>query len=173
MRPWRPKSEVLETTMQYQTRPVIPDRDGYASPELLISPVNRTVFAYWQRVRGARSMPARADIDPADLVAVLPHLILLDVQREPLDFRYRLIGSLVADYSAEHTGKWMSSIPHQAPPSRIWSACQTVVETGEPMSTDVPNVGKLRDFKRIEDIMMPLSEDGRTINMLFVAVDFL
>jgi len=66
----------------------------------------------------------------------------------------------------------MSEIPHQKPPSKIWSSCETVVNEKIPMTTEVPYTGRNKDFAVSEDIVMPLSGDGVTVNMLFVVVDF-
>jgi len=57
----------------------------------------RRVHAYWGDRCQARFAPRRADIDPADLVAVLPRVMLADVLTEPLDFRYRLSGTAITD----------------------------------------------------------------------------
>jgi len=49
---------------------------------------------YWETRRGDRLAPGRVDIDPLDLpAALLPHLLLIDVESGPLDFRYRLAGT--------------------------------------------------------------------------------
>jgi hypothetical protein len=54
----------------------------------------RPLFDYWeQRLRG-RIAPTRADIDPLDIPArLLPHILLIDVEHDPVDFRYRLAGT--------------------------------------------------------------------------------
>jgi hypothetical protein len=39
----------------------------------------RNLYDYWNARRGSRPMPARGDLDPIDLKAVLPLLILIDV----------------------------------------------------------------------------------------------
>ncbi len=140
----------------------------------LQSPVNRKALAYWEFKRGARLMPSRADLDPAEMVEFLSFVFLLDVRREPLDFRYRLIGTVMDEHmTSRYTGTWMSEIEHQKPPSIIWSSCQQVVETRVPFSSDTPYVGKNKEFKRTEDIIMPLSDDGETVNMLLVTAAFL
>src|SRR5690349_8298694 len=54
------------------------------------------LFCYWQAKRGGRAMPARADIDPAEIKALLPYMILVDVIYDTeagLDFVYRLVGT--------------------------------------------------------------------------------
>lgn len=139
----------------------------------LRSKINRQALDYWIKIRGTRPMPSRADLDPLDIRKLLPNVLLIDVAHNPLDFRYRLIGTkIVSQLNNDHTGKWMSEIPHQKPPSKIWSSCETVVTEKIPMTTEVPYEGRNKDFSVSEDIVMPLSGDGVTVNMLFVVVDF-
>ena len=119
-------------------------------------------------------MPSHGDIDPAEIIGLLPNILLIDVADDPLDFHYRLIGTVVdAHMNEPMTGRWMSSIPHQKAPSRIWSACRRVVEERTAHSSDVPYVGPMKEFVVLEDILMPLSDDGETVNMIFVVVDYL
>ena len=91
--------------------------------ERIVSAKNRSGFEYWMSKRAGRRMPSRSDIDPAEIADLLPNVILIDVKHDPLDFRYRLIGTVIDAHMKEPmTGRWMSSIPHQRAPSRIWSA---------------------------------------------------
>jgi hypothetical protein len=141
---------------------------------VLTSGRNLQALDYWNQRRGERIMPARADLDPAGIVEILPHVILLDVQGDPLDFRYRLIGTVIAsNLNRNLTGKWMRDIPHQAPPSLIHDACRRVVEARHPISSTVPYVGPNKEFFSAEDVIMPLSADGETVDMLFVTVEYL
>ena len=41
---------------------------------------------YWTRKRGDRRMPTRADLDPLDMIPLLPNLFLVNVRPRPLDF---------------------------------------------------------------------------------------
>jgi hypothetical protein len=52
---------------------------------------------YWHRMRGDRAMPLRSDLAPHEIPALLPYLMLLDVEPSPLRFRYRLAGSNTYD----------------------------------------------------------------------------
>ena len=54
----------------------------------------RPLFHYWSRLRGDRPAPSRSDIDPVDMPrALLPNLMLIEVELDPLDFRFRLSGT--------------------------------------------------------------------------------
>ncbi len=139
----------------------------------LRSPINQVGYDYWKRKRGGRRMPARRDIDPAEIATILPHVFLLDVRQQPLDFRYRLIGTKMDEHMlSRYTGLWMSQIAHQRAPSRIWANCRHVAVEGLPLSGDTPYVGKNKEFLTTEDLIMPLSDDGRTVDMLLVTVGF-
>lgn len=66
-----------------------------------LSPKLATLFRYWRaRFHGERP-PSRADIDPIEIARIqpdlLPHLWLMDVQRNPLRFRCRLVGGAVIE----------------------------------------------------------------------------
>lgn len=118
-------------------------------------------------------MPGRADLDPAEIKPLLPHIVLMDVIPAPLDFRYRLIGTTVDDHSSgRFTGRLMSSIAHQRAPSRIWSNLEWVVGERQPKINRVPYAGPHRDFLSVVDIVVPLSRNGGAVDMLFCIIDY-
>lgn len=143
------------------------------------TPVLLKGFDYWAAKRGERLMPARADIDPLEIVSILPHVVLIDVLRDarpgwPLDFRYRVMGTTVdAHMSRRFTGVKMSDVPHQQPDSQLFRNFAHVVKTREPQFNRVPYVGPHKDFLSVVDLVMPLSIDGETVDMLMSIVDFI
>jgi len=151
----------------------LPVRSPRAPQLALRSPVNQFGYDYWKRKSGDRPMPSRGDIDPAEIAKILPHVFLLDVRHQPLDFRYHLVGTKMDEHMlGRYTGLWMSQIEHQRAPSRIWSNCRRVAQEGLPLSGDTPYIGKNKAFLTTEDLIMPLSDDGGSVDMLFVTVGF-
>src|SRR5579862_4529995 len=68
-------------------------------------------FAYWQAKCGARAMPRRADIDPSEMIPLLPHLQITELVDGGARVRYRLVGTgIVAAYGAELTGKYFDEV---------------------------------------------------------------
>ncbi|WP_374303259.1 PAS domain-containing protein [Ferrovibrio sp.] len=136
-------------------------------------------YRYWDAKRAGKRMPSRADIDPIEMPALLPHVVLLEVLRDvepdwPLDFRYRLMGSAVeAHLTMRYGGLRMSQIPHQKPPSRMWENFSMVVQSGKPLITQVPYIGPHKDFLAAQDLITPLSHDGKNVDMLLNFVDFI
>jgi hypothetical protein len=132
------------------------------------SSIIRDGFAHWDGLRRGVEAPLRSDFDPFDVTPLMPHIVMLEVQQEPRDFRYRVIGTFVSDHLAQNwTGSWMSEIEHQKPSSRIWASCDHVVETRFPMLSRIPYVGPHADFLYGEDVILPLINDaGEVVNLL-------
>jgi hypothetical protein len=64
---------------------------------VLRSPLLQQLHAYWEGKRGARLAPTREELDPAEIVRLLPHLFLIDAVGSKPRFRYRLIGTAVVE----------------------------------------------------------------------------
>lgn len=140
----------------------------------LNSDIVRTAVAYWRDRRRDGVLPRRAELDPADIPRLLPHLMLKEVRRDPWDFRYRLVGTTVREHSrADWTGRWMSEIPGQGEGSTVFRVVRWVSEAGAPAIFRPPYVGPHKEFKYCEAAVMPWTDDAGTIDRLMVAVDFL
>jgi hypothetical protein len=96
----------------------------------------RTLLDYWSGKRGERAVPLRADIDPADIPSLLPYVMLLDVERAPMRFRYRLAGSNTYDIRQglevrSVTGRYVDEMEfHIAPTASILDFLRLAVERG-------------------------------------------
>lgn len=139
-------------------------------PELR-SDLNRHALALWNAKRGDEAMPRRIDL--LEMAAVIESVLVLDVLSDPRDFHYRFVGSRIDEFlSKPLTGRNMLEVPHQKPPSRIWSAMCKVVDQKAPVSGDVPYVGPKSDFIAMEDLMMPVAADGETVSTIVITADF-
>src|SRR5690349_3042563 len=128
----------------------------------LSAPRLRQAFRYWDAKRAGRAMPGRRDIDPVDIPALLPWLMLIDVIAEPaLDFCYRLIGTEIRRLShANHTGRRFSALPGEGNGSVVFGNCEQVVLSRAPFSRSPPYVGPDPRVVRCENLLLPLSSDG-------------
>jgi hypothetical protein len=146
--------------------------DENASPLIFETRVVQDGYSYWRSKFNEGRLPSRSDINPIDIPRLMPHAVMVDVKREPeYDFRYRLIGTYVAEHLfTDHTGSWFSEIDHQKAPSQIWQNCKHVVESGEAFLAATPYVGPHRDYRQVEDVILPLAADGIIIDTLLVFV---
>lgn len=135
--------------------------------EQLANPALRKFFTYWDTVRGGRAMPRRCDIDPIDMPRdVLPHVVLLDVVREPLDFRYRLAGTIVVERSGfELKGRLVSELPITRP-AELYAEFAKVERDGRPRHSEFSYRARHDEYRNVERLIAPLSDDGRSIGQL-------
>ena len=126
-------------------------------------------LAYWDRLRGARRMPSRTELDPLDIPDLLPYVMLVDVLREPLDFRFRLLGSghdrIVA---CNYKGMRFSELPHLRRGNPVWEEYERVATEAVPLRSFVPYIGSDPGVRSVEHCLMPFSTDGETVDMIFV-----
>jgi hypothetical protein len=117
-------------------------------------------------------MPMRADIDPVDLPRPLTSVMLVDVLQDPLDFRFRLVGSDIEAISfRNYRGVCFSEIFHMGPKSRLFGEYRRVVQSRRPSWSDVDYVGFDPGISRIRHILLPLSDDGERVDTVLVIVE--
>ena len=70
------------------------------------------LFRVWDEIRGDRTMPSRRDFNPMAVPALLPYIFMDDVFRDPIRFRFRLVGTeIVRGIGFDPTGRPES--PHR------------------------------------------------------------
>jgi hypothetical protein len=123
---------------------------------------------YWNRLRGERAMPSRAEIDPSAIKRVLPYLMMLDVSYDPLGFRYRLVGTGIVRFNGrDFTGKAVDEANYGPAYVALHRYFAAVVETRGPIGARGRTVwidgGEWRDA---ESVALPLSSDGSVIDIV-------
>jgi hypothetical protein len=139
------------------------------------SRIIRDGFDYWKsRCRPDGMPPRRADIDPFEITAIMPNIVLLDVLNNPRDFRYRVVGTGVVEHlTADWTGHKVSEIPIQGPDGSIFSACNRVVTSKHPLLSRIPYVGPHAEYLSCEDIILPLVDDEGAVEKLLAFVAYI
>lgn len=136
------------------------------------SQILKDILAAWNAARGDRRMPARRDIDPVDLPAVLlPHLLLIDVEHEPARrFRWRLIGTAItARLGRDMTGQYWNDIYEPEVEAALATGPLWAIENRAPVRT--VGIAPIEEKRHLisENLDMPLSDDGVTVNMILAA----
>ncbi len=128
----------------------------------------RRVFEYWRAIRPAEDrLPGRQHLDPGDLAEVLRWLWLVDVQREPLRFRYRLIGTGHREVlGVDLTGKWIDDAFAHFP--RMPGYADFVAALGGEVRhrRGAPEIPVGEKYVARERLLLPLARDGATVDML-------
>jgi len=156
---------IEESAVPFRSTPLPLDSVGDPAPKAL--------YAYWQRKLAGRRMPARADIDPLDLKAVLPQLVLLDVQRGPLDFRYRVAGTRTYDiFGYDLTGRSVRDLEPRALAAGLGGCLEAMTRDAQPQHAHhefaTPD-GYARSYRVLR---LPLGDDGTTVDRILIATGF-
>ena len=123
------------------------------------------LYRYWVDKRSSRTMPARSDLNPADIPALLPHLMIVD--KVDGQCRWRLVGTAaVREVGREPTGTFVGSHISTAPETvaavratyeRVFTTAHAIFSTGELEVKSGAN--------QISLLLLPLSDDGANVNM--------
>ena len=129
----------------------------------------RRLLGDWNSWRRGREFPSRADVAPEKIVYMLGGIVLLDVEYQPLRFRYRLMGAaLAARRGHDLTGKPLDANPDPELRAGLIRLNTAVVQTRRPQTYEYrihsAVTGRTYNYDALN---MPLSEDGQTINMIF------
>ena len=131
------------------------------------------LLEYWNRIRGGRAMPARRDLDPAEVHTLLPNLVLIDVAEGGTDFRFRLMGTAVAaQCSRDHTSKLFSELEGYGPRGYGWSNHLKVVTRQRPRIGHLPYTGPNTSIVAHHNLSLPLSSDGRRVDIILCISEF-
>lgn len=140
------------------------------------APMLRDVFDYWATkwaaamLTGEGGPPTRREIDPLELKPLLPHLLMADIEREPLRFRFRLVGtSICRHYGSDYTGRYLDQLDLDDHDADIQAQYTDVATTGRPRSDllrYVMDSGRARSYERL---LLPLSDDGVRVTAIFGA----
>lgn len=131
---------------------------------------------WWDEKRGARAMPSRADIRPADMKQHLSWLVLLDVIDCGRDFRYRIVGDDVAEYfNWNAAGKTVTEAFATQPRALcevVLSVYRAVIANRAPTYAFANSGWAMRGIEHCECLYVPLSDDGGQVDHLLHAFVF-
>lgn len=155
----------------------IPDDQLSPSPDFTLDfrcDTIRQLHKYWNRKRGDRAMPRRADIDPVEIPRLLPYVSLIGVEHEPFRLFYRLIGTHITQaVGRDSTGRYFDEIYEGKILDDMARRFSTVVKAKTPARFMARAFFAGKDYRHYETVHLPLSDDGQTVNMIFAGVQFI
>jgi len=133
-------------------------------------PEIRQFHAYWDAKRAGRSMPSRADIDPAEMIRFLPNLILVDVESsDPLLLTYRLVGTReVEARGSDPTHRPVAEGFYCYSRDEALHSYRLVIDGRSPMFCDHTKASPHSRLTEQGSLFVPLSDDGETVNKVMV-----
>lgn len=130
----------------------------------------RRFFDYWLSIRPeSGALPGRQHFDPLPLFDVMPYVWMLDVERSPLRFRYRLAGTReVQTLEREVTGQYLDDVhPRLKESAEHLDRFVRMAEKG--CATYRKGRVRFRHDKlhqMVENCIVPFARDGETVDML-------
>jgi len=126
------------------------------------------LYRYWSGRRGRASFPSSADIDLADFAYAQSHVSIIEVQRDPVRFRYRHVSTaLTAHLGYEMTGRSVEEIPEPSMRAFTRRFYEQAVQRRAPLH-DVNTVLIERYSWSYEVLILPFAADGETIDTLLI-----
>jgi hypothetical protein len=145
-----------------------------ANPPSFRSQRCAALLAYWNRQRGDRPFPARAEIDPGELKPLLPHIMMLSAERNPFRVCYRLVGTEIVRFAKfDFTGRYADALVFQDEDEVDWTGFYRTVDRARQPGLGLVYWtvdGTLRRW--IEFLICPLSSDGSVVDRFISIEDY-
>jgi hypothetical protein len=140
-------------------------------PAIVQSQRIHRLHAYW-RDKAGTGMPSRAEFDPVDVRDLLPNLMMVDMVGQPPRFRYRLVGTRVAQYTGfDFTGRDLDEMVFQG--RDFMDECYgRLLSERRPIFGHYAWLVRSRHFGRCEVALFPLSDDGKRVDRCISIEDY-
>lgn len=133
-------------------------------------PSTRTLYDYWNTLRGARSAPDRRDIDPTRIRGALSNTFILEYA-DSGEFHFRLAGSqLCAAYCRELKSRSFSGLWHQRDRDALNTLVRAVTEDHAVALITFQGTTTQNHKLAFETILLPIRHNGSTHTRLLGAM---
>jgi hypothetical protein len=131
------------------------------------------LYAYWEKKRGTLAMPARRDIEPMDLVPLLPHVMMVDVEEGPR-YRYRLFGTAVSEaFGSDPTGKYIDEVMVGNYKAFLLGLYNDLTASKKPIYSTSIYGGRREGQLWTQRLMLPLSSNGHDVDKVMAIQVFM
>lgn len=141
-------------------------------------PKIREIVDYWGSIPPVSGLPSRRGIDPTRIFRLLPDIRLIDVVGAPPRFRVRLTGENIRQKLGQlQTGRFLDEVVESFAKRPSGIAFLAAVQTKRPYwdrgvcDQVAPRNGYTAALE-MERVVLPLAEDGVTVDALLVLVVF-
>lgn len=133
----------------------------------------KTLYAYWNEIRGARSAPERRDIDPTRIRDALAHTFILESD-DGIEFTYRLAGShICAAYCRELKSRSFASLWTPKDQDAVDTLIRAVTEDHAVALVNFEGQTERGERLNFETALFPLRHNGVTNSRILGALSAL
>jgi hypothetical protein len=131
--------------------------------------------AYWRSKCRGDALPRRPDIDPSEILDILPFFILADIEAQPFRVRFRLCGTRVSLLDEELTGRYLDDLKNTSADDKvqIQAMYERACSERRPLYLRASNPSQQTgNLLRLEGAIWPLSSDGVRVDKCAAVEDF-
>jgi hypothetical protein len=130
----------------------------------------KTLYDYWNSLRGSRSAPDRRDIDPTKIRGALANTFILELN-DNREFDFRLAGShICAAYARELKGRSFTRLWHPRDRDAMETLVRAVTEDHAVALITFQGQTALNTKLPVETILLPVRHNGSTQSRLLGAM---
>jgi hypothetical protein len=130
-----------------------------------LAPRVRQLRDYWESKRRGRAVPARSDIDPAEIKPLLPYLVIADISAEPLRIRFRLAGTRVCEaFGFNIAGRFLEELDLVADVGFWLAQYRRMITAPAPVFGRTTGTRGEVEMFRSDWGVFPLSSDGQRVD---------
>jgi hypothetical protein len=130
----------------------------------------KTLYDYWNNLRGARSAPDRRDIDPTRIRTALANTFILELNADN-EFDFRLAGShLCAAYTRELKGRSFTNLWHQRDREAMDTLIRAVTEDHAAALVTFQGTTAIHTKLQMETLLLPVRHNGATTSRMLGAM---
>ncbi|MBI2256998.1 MAG: PAS domain-containing protein [Proteobacteria bacterium] len=131
------------------------------------------LYRYWDAKKRGRKLPARADIDPAEMKPWLPGLVLVDVDPEPQRrIVYRVVGTAVCTHRGyDPTGRPVQEGLYGNVRDEVLENYRIAIDEQSIVFDYDSTPSRSGLAREIGTLFLPLSSDGTTVDKVLIYQD--
>jgi hypothetical protein len=130
----------------------------------------KTLYDYWNSLRGSRSAPDRRDIDPTKIRGALANTFILELN-DNREFDFRLAGSHICSaYARELKGRSFTRLWHPRDRDAMETLVRAVTEDHAVALITFQGITAVNTKLAVETILLPVRHNGSTQTRLLGAM---
>ena len=119
--------DLVNAEDSWSGEPSTVDAEAIRHPDL------RRLYSLWDEKRVSRRFPGPGEMSPRDMLYMLARVALVEVQRDPLRFYWRVVGGWWRDhFGVEGTGMYVDQWPSETQRNMLLQSYGTVVAAETP-----------------------------------------
>ena len=130
----------------------------------------KTLYEYWNTLRGSRSAPDRRDVDPTRIRGALSNTFILELN-DTSEFDFRLAGSHICSvYARELKGRSFTRLWHPRDRDAMETLVRAVTEDNAVALVTFSGMTAIHTKVSVETILLPVRHNGSTQTRLLGAM---